>query len=297
MDKPKFEFLDDTNLFLGNVTGYADKAFANLEGASQSTVDVTTAEVAYNMSVGIESMRKGLIKSLHGIYSGYLAVINKFGKLATMSISDPLKLLEPVLEMRKIITGPYDAAVEIVAELTPKITELTANLNKIAGYQPPKLDLDPTPGTFKLTVGSVTMAEIISGVPKEVKIEKPDVAAIKKRAQEKAAKDFQGATASTANTMSTNKDKVNTLKFATVNDPQGTGSAENKVDLEELTQIEEKVLGYTNADQVLAYRFGVLEHDLFGHAFAGLLDERFDRIKTKVKEDTQKRAQEQNKKL
>ena len=42
MDSNKFQFIDDANNFLGNVTGYADKAFGNLQGASQSAVDVAT---------------------------------------------------------------------------------------------------------------------------------------------------------------------------------------------------------------------------------------------------------------
>ena len=33
MDSNKFQFIDDANNFLGNVTGYADKAFGNLQGA------------------------------------------------------------------------------------------------------------------------------------------------------------------------------------------------------------------------------------------------------------------------
>ena len=295
MDKPKFQFLDDTNLFLGNVTGYADKAFANLTGASQATVDVTTAEVAYGMSVGIEKCRQATIRQLHDIYGGYLKIMDKFSVLANMSITDPLKLLEPVLEIVKILTGPYYQAIEIVAELTPKVEELSANLAKIASYQPPKIDVTPSPGTFKLQVGSITMGEIMSGTPNPVTIKKPNVNEIKAQAKINSDQKFQEATASTANTMSTNTGKENTLKFATVNDPKGTGEKSKEINLEELTEIEKQVLGYTNTEHVLAFRLGTLEYTLFGKAFAGLYNERFDRIKAGVKNNARKKAKKLNK--
>lgn len=297
MDKPKFQFLDDTNLFLGNVTGYADKAFANLTGASQSAVDVATAEVAYGMSVGIEKCRQATIKQLHDVYGGYLKIMEKFSKLANMSITDPLKLLDPVLEIVKIMTGPYYQAMEIVAELTPKVTELSANLAKIATYQPPKIDVTPSEGLFELQVGSITMGEIMSGTPNPVTIKEPDIEKIKANAKAKSTQKFQDATASTANTMSTNTDKTNTLKFATVTDPQGTGEKSKDIDLEELTETEKQVLGYTNTEHVLAFRLGTLEYTLFGNAYAGLYNERFDRIKEKVKENAQKKAKQANKNI
>ena len=295
MDKAKFQSIDDVNLFLGNVTGYADKAFANLTGASQVAVDVAAAEVAYGMSKGIETARQGAIKGLHGVYGGYLAIISKFSKLANMSITDPLALLDPVLEVVKIMLGPYYQAMEIVAELTPKVTELAANLSKIAAYQPPNIDVTPSPDAFKLQVGSITMGEIMSGVPNPVTITKPDTAAIKARAQKTEEEKFQKATASTANTTSTNKNKTDTLKFATVNDPQGSGEKSKEIDLEELTETEKKVLNYTNTEHVLAYRLGTLEYTLFGNSYAGLYSERFDRIKEKVKENAQKKAKQANK--
>ena len=63
----------------------------------------------------------------------------------------------------------------------------------------------------------------------------------------------------------------------------------------DVTEIEKQVLGYTNTEHVLAFRLGTLEYTLFGKAFAGLYNERFDRIKAGVKNNARKKAKKLNK--
>lgn len=289
MNGNKFQILDDTNLFLGNVTGYADKAFANLQGGSQTTVNVASAEVAYGMSKGIEFSRQATIKALHKMYKGYTNTIGKLSTLANMSITDPLALLQPVLEIVKIVTTPYYEALTFVTELTPKVVELSNNMQKIANYRPPKLDVNPTPGLFEeyLTVGSITMGEITSGVPNPVKLKVPDIDEIRKLSAKPAKEKFQVATASQAEVVTGNRDKnmLTSIDQRTSVDPTGEGGQEGKVDLAQLTQWENEVLGFSNDDGNIAARIGVLEDKVFGgQTFIGSLSARMANLKVGIKE-------------
>ena len=287
MDKDKFEFLDDTNLFLGNVTGYADKAFANLTNASQKTVDVTCAEVAYGMSTTIEKARQATIQALHQTYQGYLQVIEKFAPLANMSITDPLALLAPVLEIAKIVCGPYYEALSIMSEMTPKVTELSNNLQKIANYKPPIVSLQPSEGIFDITVGRITMGEIMSGKPIPVNIIKPDIETIKKNAEKPAEIKFQEATSTQADVVTGNRDK----NMMTSVDPLGNDGKTGTVNKEQLAKWEEELLGFSNADEQIAARIGILENIIFdGQSYNGALSSRMENLKKGIKVWKKKQA-------
>ena len=304
MDKGKFDFLDDTNAFLGGVTGYADKAFANVTEWSQIGLDVTTAEVYYNMSKGIEKCRQKTISALHGVFSGYLKIMAMLGPLANMSITDPLALLSPVLEVVKILTAPYYEALSIITEMTPKVIELSNNLQKIANYKPPTIDLQPSPEVSKyLVVGSITMGEIQSGVPNPVTLIKPNIDEIKELSKKKAKQKFQEATASQAEVVTGNRDK-NMMKSIpkanqrTVVDPSGEGGGAGEVSPEALTKLEQEVLGFTQPEANIAARLGVLEDKIFGgQTFNGSLTARFKHIQEGWKEYQANKAKEAQKQI
>lgn len=318
MNKGKFDFLDDTNAFLGGVTGYADKAFANVTEWSQIGLDVTTAEVYYNMSKGIEKCRQKTISALHGVFSGYLKIMAMLGPLANMSITDPLALLSPVLEVVKILTAPYYEALSIITEMTPKVIELSNNLQKIANYKPPTVDLKPSPEVSKyLVVGSITMGEIQSGVPNPVTLVKPNIDEIKELSKTKAKQKFQEATASQAEVVTGNRDK-NMMKGIeksdnsqmllhklsqlpkpnqrTVVDPTGEGGGEGVVNPEQLSKWEKEILGFEQPESNLAARIGILEGIIFnGQTFNGSLSARMQNLDKGIKKwrkDKAKKAQD-----
>lgn len=294
MNKGKFDFLDDTNAFLGNVTGYADKAFANVTEWSQLGLDMATAEVYYGMSLGIEKCRQKTISALHGVFSGYLKIMAMLGPLANMSITDPLALLSPVLEVVKILTAPYYEALSIITEMTPKVIELSNNLQKIANYKPPVVDLQPNSFVNRyLVVGSITMGEIQSGVPNPVNIEKPDMDKIRELSKEVAKEKFQEATASQAEVVTGNRDK-NMLKpqdQRTSVDPTGEGGGEGVVNPEQLTKWEQEILGYTQPESNIAARIGILEGVIFaGQTYNGSLSARMKNLDEGIKKWRQKQT-------
>ena len=287
MGNNKFGFLDDTNAFLGDVTGYADKAFANVTEWSQVGLDVATAEVYYNMSKSIEFCRQKTIKALHNMFSGYLDIISNLGPLANMSITDPLALLKPVLEIVKIITKPYYEALSIVTEMTPKVIELSNNLQKIANYRPPTIDIKPSSTTSKyLVVGSITMSEIQSGKPNPINIIKPNLDDIVKSAQKQYVPKFQEATATQAETVTGNRDK-NMLKSPdqrTSVDPTGGGGEEGTVNPEQLAKWEQEILGFTQSEANIAARIGILEQTVFaGQTYNGSLSARMKNLEAGIK--------------
>ena len=305
MDKGKFEWVDDTNLFLGNVTGYADKAFGNLQGATQTTVDVAAAEAAYAMSLAIEKARQAFIKTAHGVYEGQLAVIGKFGKLANMSITDPLALLSPVLEIVSILCAPYYEALTIITELTPKVMELSNNIQKIANYQPPGLTVSPSDGAFQLQLGKVTMGEIISGTPNKVDIKKPDIDKIRENAKKKKEENYVANTAYRAEAQNDPKTTIVNPNSVTIGNQEGTevtqvtpgiaAAVEDEIygakdlsasSLQRISELE-VMFGYSNAGMPITYRLSQLEYKVNGHYNLALpissLQARLDAIERNIK--------------
>ena len=314
MDSNKFQFIDDANNFLGNVTGYADKAFGNLQGASQSAVDVATAEVAYGMNQSIEWTRQQAIKGLHHLYTGQLAITKKFSKLANMSITDPLALLEPVLEIVSILCKPYYEAISLMAELTPKVTEFSNNLLKISNYKPPALDVAPTEGLFKLQILPITMGEVISGKPNENKLEKPDITKIKKNAKKTADIKYEDSTAVTASHLNNNSTEVHSPftfidpNSMTLDNPEGSAVKReiakqvtnsiygaDSMSTSQLTKIgdlEQQLLGQVYDNMPITYRLGTLEYQVFGKAQLGPISKRYDDLINGIKEIAKQKRQE-----
>ena len=306
MDKNKYEFIDNANLFLGNVTGYADKAFENLQGASQTTVDVAAAEAAYAMSIAIEGARRAFIWAAHGLYEGQLKIKNSpIGKLANMSITDPLALLEPVLAMQQIICAPYYEALTIITELTPKVMEFSNNIQKIANYQPPALTLSPSDGTFRLQLGKVTMGEIISGTPNKVDIKKPDIDKIRENAKKKKEENYVANTAYRAEAQNDPKTTIVNPNSVTIGNQEGTevtqvtpgiaAAVEDEVygakdlsasSLQRISELE-VMFGYSNAGMPITYRLSQLEYKVNGHYNLALpissLQARLDAIERNIK--------------
>ena len=171
MQNGKFEFLKKTNEFLEKIPQYADKAFVNVEGGTQKVVDVACETVSYEISQSIEITRKQVIKVLHGIYESYKATLRKLGPLAALTLTDPMQLLEPVKMIIDIMCGPYYEALTTVTEMTAEVIKLQQNIDKIMNYTPPAGDMSID--KFKITVGTITMGEIMSGVPNPVNIPKP----------------------------------------------------------------------------------------------------------------------------
>ena len=308
----KFDSLDKFNTFLGDVPGYLDKGFGNfVHSTSQTAVDAAALGMANSISWTIEEARRGLIHTLHLFCVNNQNQLNKLSKLANMKITDPLKLLEPVLAIQSILCEPYFSAMTALTELSVKLTEITTNLARIASYQPPTMDLKPSPGVFKIQTLPITMEEVLSGQPKKLKLSGsgPTLKELNQNAQAEATKKFQDSTAKRAETTTTNENKTNTLKFATVNDPTGkSGTVEEKWKFGEantakgtgnkaeqsitanVDNLEKKLLGYKQPEQPIAYRLGVLEHALFGNTYAGGLQERLDRIEQAVKDGAKQKA-------
>ena len=277
MDKSKFGMLDDANLFLGNVTGYADKAFENLEGAAQSGVDIACAEVSYQISKAVDACRVQMIKKLHEVVAGQFAVVGKFAKLANMSITDPLALLSPVLEIVDILCAPYYEALTIITELTPKVMELSSNIQKIASYKPPALSVAPSPGVFNIQVGSISMGEIISGVPTPLNLQKPDYEKIKENAKKTAEQKFQDATAYRADAGNSTPINPNTVTYSNPAglpleekkeapvEPQSEISDAYMSKLRHLEQLISKDANTTSLERKsLDARLGLLERNFYG---------------------------------
>lgn len=171
MQNGKFDFLKKTNEFLEKIPQYADKGFTNVEGGTQKVVDAACERISYEISESIETTRKQVIKVLHGIYESYKATLRKLGPLAALTLTDPMQLLEPVKMIRDIICGPYYEALTTVTEMTAEVVKLQQNIDKIMNYKPPAGDMSLD--KFKITAGTITMGEIMSGVPNPVNIPKP----------------------------------------------------------------------------------------------------------------------------
>jgi hypothetical protein len=159
------EFLKTTNYWLENVPLRIIAAFENFIGdgerAIQSRVDIICAWLAWKVNIAIERKRQAVLRILYGQYEKTAAgQVMKVAGAVQSFCSDPIGA---VGDFANALFAPIVAVFKWITDLISEILKLAANLAKIMSVLPPT---PPSPrinyDKFKLKVGSISLAEVMS---------------------------------------------------------------------------------------------------------------------------------------
>lgn len=184
MSTDKFKSIDDLNKILSNVNGLVYpyiNGISEIEDLSQDIIDDCCTRISEKINKELDEKRTSLINNLTKAYTATLGIVQELGvffdeKGNLISLNTITKLDEAVNTINKIIplfnsvlnfiAGPYKIAIEFVTILTPKLEELTENINKLAdlknnlpelkGFNLNKLDIHISPININDIIGGST---------------------------------------------------------------------------------------------------------------------------------------------
>lgn len=138
MNEDKFKKIDDFNKVL---SGINTLALASLQGLgeidniSQAIIDDYCIRISEQINSELDKKRNELIKSLKQAYLSSNEIISQLEPLVKLSITDLPSVISAVNKIIGFLAGPYQIAIEFVTILTPKLGELTENINQLASIK------------------------------------------------------------------------------------------------------------------------------------------------------------------
>lgn len=160
-----FDFLATTNDWLEDVPTRIIAAYDNFigngENLTQSKVDIICAWLAWKVNIAVERKRQAVLRILHDQYQTTAGgKVMKMASAIQSFVSDPIGAIG---SFASALFGPVVVVFKWVSQLVTEVLRLAANLAKIMAVLPPA---PPNPhinyDKFKLRVGSMSMAEIMS---------------------------------------------------------------------------------------------------------------------------------------
>lgn len=159
-DPSRFSELDDLNDFLDSIPKGLDKFVKNLEGLAQDKVDEKCLEVSLKIRYRLEQLKAAAVKKLKARYIKSQKVLQVLEPL-TKPPTDLPSALDYCKGLVSYFTGPYQELITFVSELTPRVVQTGQNLQKIASYRPPKVNIKVNTKYLKLAVPKFTIDEIL----------------------------------------------------------------------------------------------------------------------------------------
>lgn len=162
------EQIDKINAQLEGLINYMDAAAEDIQTAinnastnAQEVANEKMAELSTKVNEKLSSSREQIINIFHGQYQAAMEKIKPIEPLLNISISLDT-VVSVVTSIIEIITAPYQPIIEFTTQIIPKVLTLSANLQKIASYQPsinvpgvevPPLDINVEPITAEDITG------------------------------------------------------------------------------------------------------------------------------------------------
>ena len=159
-DPSRFSELDDLNDFLDSIPKGLDKFVKNLEGLAQDKVVEKCLEVSLKIRYRLEQLKAAADKKLKARYIKSQKVLQVLEPL-TKPPTDLPSALDYCKGLVSYFTGPYQELITFVSELTPRVVQTGQNLQKIASYRPPKVNIKVNTKYLKLAVPKFTIDEIL----------------------------------------------------------------------------------------------------------------------------------------
>ena len=182
----KFKKIDDLIEVLDNLYNLSDKTLTNLQpldeliaSKAQETVDDVCIRLSDKINSELSIKRADLVNCLHNQYSTSQEIVTKFSPVATAinNLSLPTKLddvisiltdtINSLKNFAELFLGPYKEAIEFTIQLTPKLIELSKQIDKISKL-PSKIPPIPNQPNLnydklKIKVDPITLDEIKTG--------------------------------------------------------------------------------------------------------------------------------------
>lgn len=130
--------IDKINDQLTALITYCDQKTALLNNKSQPTVDAEMEKISAFISEKLQNIKdEKIVSPLKSKFQTAKPIVDLLKPLVEFSLSaDPGALKEALEMVISHITAPYYPAIEFINILTPKVTELAANIQEVATYQP-----------------------------------------------------------------------------------------------------------------------------------------------------------------
>lgn len=138
----KFQNIDEFNKVLDGINEGVISYFSDLgdlsnqtESEIQSKIDDMCTRYSNDINTKLSIKREVLVQSLKQAYTYSNELINLLKPLVEIELTD----LNSVIKALNLIIGfqkkPYETALQFVVYLTPKLLELTANIDKLANIK------------------------------------------------------------------------------------------------------------------------------------------------------------------
>ena len=151
--------LDKINEQLIGITDYIDVYTADFEGKSQDYIDSKMEVLSNDITEKLTDIKtKKIVPPVKKQYQQALAVVSLLQPLVSLSVTDLPSVITAVTKIISIITAPYQPAIDLIAEVAPKLVTLNNNIQTVATYQPTVngVDVPPLDVDISLSMSDIT---------------------------------------------------------------------------------------------------------------------------------------------
>lgn len=146
-----------------NVCDVINEQIAEKQGQAQEFINDKIDELGEMISTKGNEMRDKTVEIFSAQYQSALEAIKPIEPLLNISLSLDT-VVSAVKTIIEIITKPYQPIIEFTTILIPKVLELSANLQKLASYQPNiNLPEGVSIPPLKVNIKPITAADIMGG--------------------------------------------------------------------------------------------------------------------------------------
>ena len=112
----------------------------NNENTAQKEIDNEIKKINEQIKIKLNYIREKVINfmkpQVESITEEVKPLLSLWKILQGEITLDPLNLIQPIIDICKVLTAPYQPYLDLATEVVPKLIELSNNMQKVANYKP-----------------------------------------------------------------------------------------------------------------------------------------------------------------
>ena len=112
----------------------------NADKSAQKEIDKVIEEISAQITIKLNDIREKVINFMKPqvqTITEKVQPLMPLWKILQGEITlDPLNLIQPIIDICKVLTAPYQPFLDLATEVAPKLIQLSNNMQKVANYKP-----------------------------------------------------------------------------------------------------------------------------------------------------------------